>query len=97
MVAVELRLCSQGQGLVGPSLAHRQIQHQWNTEIAKAFFQDLLHLGIVVKDVVFSAAEATAGHPRQLLQQGCVALLGQHPINPVGRFTHFFQHQDAPL
>ena len=78
-------------------MAQRQIQHQWNAQIAQAFLQDLVHREIAGKDVVFSPAEAAAGHPRQLLQQACAAPLGQHPINPVGRFAHIFQHQDGPL
>ena len=35
--------------------------------------------------------------PANCCSRPAAAPLGQHPINPVGRFAHVFQHQDGPL
>ena len=81
-------------------MAHGKVRHHRNAQVEGALSQHLIEIEAVVSRLLgaaiglppaFEAAEADAG---QLLQRSAEAPVGEHPLDPVGRFPHVLEHQD---
>ena len=77
-------------------MADRKIPDHGDTEITGAFLQHFNPAEAGALIVIFTAAEAAETKAAKALQRPRQSPVGQHAIQPVGKFTDVFQNQDRP-
>ena len=77
-------------------MADRKIPDHRDTEITGAFLQHFNPAEAGALIVIFTAAEAAKTKAAKALQRPRQSPVGQHAIQPVGKFADIFQNQDRP-
>ena len=61
--------------------------------ILKHFFQG----EVTRKHILWNPTEVPQANASQVLQQSSCAPMGQHSVDPIGRFANVFQYQDCAI
>ena len=78
-------------------MANGQTLNDRNTEISQTILKHFLQGQVTGKHILWYPPEVPQANASQVLQQPSCAPMGQHSVDPIGRFANVFQYQDRSI